>query len=152
MEKGKGTTIHFNTNTVENLSGRVHQLPCCVKYDGVAAVSQYFKPKLSGVHSEDEGLQLLKAHFRGRLLQGATLHLPHPYTGFVLEKNKIGDEENSSTSWHTNATFHDVTYWNHDDLPCHNDHFFRAFHYLTIANALHKPVTPEDLASTSTLF
>ncbi|KAK7268250.1 hypothetical protein RIF29_20945 [Crotalaria pallida] len=149
MEDGKmvtGSTINLNTQegTLNDLTARVHQLPCCVKHHGSAPVSHYFKPK------PHEGFLLQEARFRGRLLQGTTLPLPHPYSGFVLGKRKSGDEEDGLACWHANATFRDVTYWNHDDIPCHSDNFFRAFHWLTLANALHKPVTAEDLASTST--
>ena len=31
-----------------DLSGKVHQLPCAVKFDGPCSVSQYFKPKSTG--------------------------------------------------------------------------------------------------------
>lgn len=51
-------------------------------------------------------------------------------TGFVLGKKTSGD------CWHTNATFRDITYWNHDDIPSHNDQFFRAFHWLTVSTAV----------------
>lgn len=64
---------------IEDLSGRVHQLPCCVKHDGPASISQYFKPKPTLV--SDEGLPLQQAHFRGRLLHGTTLPLPNGYSG-----------------------------------------------------------------------
>ncbi|XP_020231320.1 ribonuclease H2 subunit C [Cajanus cajan] len=121
---------------IEDLSGRVHQLPCCVKHNGPASVSHYFKPKPS-----PEGLPLQHAHFRGRFLQGTTLPLPHGYSGFLLAT--------SSHNWDTHATFHDITYWNHDYAPSHNDELFRAFHWLTLAQALHNPVTPEELASSS---
>ncbi|KAL2338553.1 hypothetical protein Fmac_012999 [Flemingia macrophylla] len=124
----------------EDLSGRVHQLPCCVKHNGPATVSHYFKPKPSD--GGDEGLPLQQAHFRGRLLQGTTLHLPHGYSGFVLAKT-------SPHKWQTSATFHDITYWNHHYAPSPNDDFSRAFHWLTLAQALHNPVTPEELASSS---
>ncbi|KAK7329895.1 hypothetical protein VNO77_24076 [Canavalia gladiata] len=142
MEKA---SIDLNGDGKEDLSGRVHQLPCCIKHDGPASVSHYFKPKPSGVG--DEGLALQQAHFRGRLLQGTTLHLPQGYRGFILGKKT--SEENSH-SWETKATFHDITYWNHDYLPSHNDDFFRASHWLTLAKALHNPVTPEELASSPT--
>ncbi|XP_061347527.1 uncharacterized protein LOC133293027 [Gastrolobium bilobum] len=141
--------VDLKREGMEDLSGRVHQLPCCVKYDGPAAsVSHYFKPKPAGVG--DDGLPLQHAHFRGRLLQGTTLQLPHGYCGFVLGKKSLphASEENSH-SWEMNATFHDITYWNHDCVPCQNDDFLRAFHWLTVAKALHNPVTPEELASSS---
>lgn len=31
-----------------DLGGKVHQLPCAIKYDGPSSVSQYFKPKPTG--------------------------------------------------------------------------------------------------------
>ncbi|BAT76146.1 hypothetical protein LR48_Vigan01g241300 [Vigna angularis] len=132
----------------EDLSGCVHQLPCCVKHDGPASVSHYFKPKYNGV--SDEGLPLQEAHFRGRLLQGTTLQLPHGYSGFVLaKKTSPPSSKQYSNSWVTKATFQDITYWNHDYVPSHNDEMLRAFHWLTVAKALHDPVTPEELASSS---
>ncbi|XP_027333374.1 uncharacterized protein C12B10.15c [Abrus precatorius] len=149
MGKGKGSIdLNRNGKEMEDLSGRVHQLPCCVKFDGPASVSHYFKPKPSA--NFDEAFPLQEAHFRGRLLQGTTLNLPHNYSGFVLGKNTSppASHENSH-SWETKATFHDITYWNHDYVPSHNDDLFRAFHWLTVANALHNPVTPEELASSS---
>ncbi|TYH91297.1 hypothetical protein ES332_A13G108100v1 [Gossypium tomentosum] len=51
MEEEKGTTgsINLSLNGKEekiNLSGQVHNLPCCIKFNGPCIVSQYFKPKL----------------------------------------------------------------------------------------------------------
>lgn len=120
----------------------------CFKHDNLASVSYYFKPKHKGV-GEDEGLPLQEAHFRGRLLQGTTLPLPHGYSGFVLSKSSPPTSDENSHSWDTKATFQDITYWNHDYSPSQNDELFRAFHWLTVAKALHNPVTPEELASSS---
>ncbi|KAJ1433569.1 WD40/YVTN repeat-like-containing domain superfamily [Sesbania bispinosa] len=148
MEKGAPATIDLKRDGMEDLTGRVHQLPCCIKHDGPASVSHYFKPKPTGVG--DDGLPLQQAHFRGRLLHGTTFHLPQGYSGFVLgKKSSPHTEEENSHSWETNATFHDITYWNHDYVPSQNDDFLRAFHWLTVAKALHNPVTPEELASSS---
>ncbi|TKY54664.1 Ribonuclease H2 subunit C [Spatholobus suberectus] len=145
MEKA---SIDLKRDGIEDLSGRIHQLPCCVKHDGPASVSHYFKPKPAGVG--DEGLPLQQAHFRGRLLQGTALHLPHGYSGFVLgKKSSPTSSDKNSPSWDTNATFRDITYWDHEYAPSHNDELFRAFHWLTVAKALHNPVTPEELASSS---
>jgi ribonuclease H2 subunit C len=33
---------------VPNLTGKVHLLPCCIKYDSPSVVSHYFKPKPTG--------------------------------------------------------------------------------------------------------
>ncbi|KAJ0080998.1 hypothetical protein Patl1_11826 [Pistacia atlantica] len=105
-----------------NLSGQVHQLPCCIKYDGI----------------EIDGLKVEEAHFRGRKLQGVTISLPDGYSvsvfvvlqlfliwgssfkngqflGFVLGnkstgKRKVSDtSEENSTCWETNARFDKLT-------------------------------------------
>lgn len=36
------------TDAVVDLTSKVHQLPCCIKYDGPTPVSQYFNPKPTG--------------------------------------------------------------------------------------------------------
>lgn len=33
---------------VVDLTGHIHQLPCCIKYNGPCSVSHYFKPNHSG--------------------------------------------------------------------------------------------------------
>lgn len=83
MEKGGATKIDLKQDAIEDLSGRVHLLPCCIKHDGPTEVSHYFKPKPTGVVGED-GLHLQQSHFRGRLLEGTTLQLPHNYSGSYL--------------------------------------------------------------------
>ncbi|XP_031269886.1 ribonuclease H2 subunit C [Pistacia vera] len=136
-----------------NLSGQVHQLPCCIKYDGPCPVSHYFRPKSTGI--EVDGLKVEEAHFRGRKLQGVTISLPDGYSGFVLGKKSTGKRkvsdtsEENSTCWETNARFDKLTYWNHDTCPTKDDVFLRSFHWFTISEALHKPVTAEDLVSSS---
>ncbi|KAL7089668.1 hypothetical protein ACP275_13G198300 [Erythranthe tilingii] len=134
--------------TVVDLTGKVHQLPCCIKYDGPASVSHYFKPKITGV--EVDGLRVEEAYFRGRNLHGTTITLPQDCSGFILGK-KMPDEETKTTNsecWETNATFKNVTVWNHDEMPSKEDAFVRAFHWFAVANTLHRAVTAEDLEST----
>ncbi|KAK8317374.1 hypothetical protein V6Z12_A13G107500 [Gossypium hirsutum] len=81
MEEEKGTTgsINLSLNGKEekiNLSGQVHNLPCCIKFNGPCIVSQYFKPKL-----KIDGLAVEEVHFRGRKLQGTTISLPNGWRG-----------------------------------------------------------------------
>ncbi|KGN66902.1 uncharacterized protein C12B10.15c [Cucumis sativus] len=132
-----------------DISGKVHQLPCTIKFDGPCPVSHYFKPKSTGI--EVDGLNLEEAYFRGRKLQGATISLPEGYSGYVLgKKSKASEQCDDSSPWQVKAKFDNITYWNHDTLPSQDDTFQRTFHWLTVAQALHKPVTAEDLASAST--
>ncbi|XP_071725166.1 uncharacterized protein C12B10.15c-like [Rutidosis leptorrhynchoides] len=141
--------------SVPNITNEVHQLPCCIKYDGDACVSHYFKPKPTGV--EMDGLKLEEASFRGRKLQGTTIPIPQGYSGLVLGKKSLGNgmrkacdsSEGKGCNWEVKATFEKMTYWNHDSQPSRNDAFLRSFHCLSVAKALHKPVTAEEMVSAS---
>lgn len=130
--------------------GRVHLLPCGIRHSSAAAVSDYFKPRDTGV--EVEGVRVEEAFFRGRKLQGATVALPDGYRGYVLEKSAAKDMQNmdgDASNFVSRAEFQNITYWNHDAMPSAEDPLPRCFHWLTIANAMHKPVTAEELANMS---
>ncbi|XP_057983661.1 uncharacterized protein LOC131168339 [Malania oleifera] len=149
--KGKGS-IKFGCpqGSVVDLDGQIHQLPCGIKYDGPSSVSHYFKPKHTGI--EVDGLRVEEAHFRGRKLQGARVPLPEGYCGFILGKNSVKKRkfelsEENSNCWEAKAKFQSITFWNHESLPSQDDVCLRSFHWFPVANALHKPVTAEDLAS-----
>ncbi|XP_052144984.1 uncharacterized protein LOC127764187 [Oryza glaberrima] len=133
--------------------GRVHLLPCGIKQNGAAAVSDYFKPKDTGV--EVEGIRVEEAFFRGRKLQGATISLPDGYRGYVLEKRSGGKDmkklEGEVSNFKSRAEFQNITYWNHDTTPSAEDPLPRCFHLLTVANAMHKPVTAEEMAYMSAM-
>ncbi|KAL6629107.1 hypothetical protein ACP70R_028872 [Stipagrostis hirtigluma subsp. patula] len=124
--------------------GGVHLLPCGIRQNGAAPVSDYFKPRSTGV--EVEGVRVEEAFFRGRKLQGATLALPDGYRGYVLEKKSADAEVSNFVS---RAEFQNITYWNHDTTPSAEDPLPRCFHWLTVADAMHKPVTAEELANMS---
>ncbi|KAI5667688.1 hypothetical protein M9H77_17541 [Catharanthus roseus] len=148
---GSMTTVDFgwNGDCVADLSGKVHQLPCCIKYKGPTSVSHYFRPKPTGV--EIDGLSVEEAYFRGRNLQGTTIPLPQGYSGFVLGKRNADKSAEVSKEdpncWETNAKFDNMTIWNHDIHPSHDDAFIRAFHWFSVAKALHQTVSIQDLES-----
>ncbi|KAL5975728.1 hypothetical protein ACLOJK_020054 [Asimina triloba] len=132
--------------SIVDLTGQVHQLPCCIKHNGPCSVSDYFKPKNTGIVVD--GLDVEEASFRGRKLQGTTLPIPRGYCGYVLERTKSVDESNKrkrgkcsgisevdSSCWEARAKFQNITYWNHDSLPCKDDAFVRVFHWFAVANA-----------------
>lgn len=64
MEKGIQGSINLRRNgeveTVD-LSGKVHLLPCCIKYNGPCDVSDYFKPKPTGNMPSISDIQSLLA-------------------------------------------------------------------------------------------
>ncbi|KAL3833790.1 hypothetical protein ACJIZ3_008526 [Penstemon smallii] len=149
----EGSSVTASHKTVElirdsaavvDLTGKVHQLPCCIKYDGPTSVSDYFKPKSTDM--EVDGLKVEEAHFRGRKLHGTTIALPEGYSGFILGKKS--PEEKNPDCWETRATSRNVTVWNHDDVPSKDDAFVRAFHWFAVSKTLHQTVTAEDLEST----
>lgn len=140
QENGSVGSINLsNGESMVDLTGRVHQLPCCIKFTGPSPVSHYFKPKSTDV--EVDGLSVNEAYLRGRKLEGTTMPLPQGYSGFVIGKKKLGKRkasdksEEDSGSWETNAKFQNVTFWNHDSLPSQDDAFLRSFHWLAVAKA-----------------
>ncbi|MCL7043699.1 hypothetical protein MKW94_003628 [Papaver nudicaule] len=137
-------TIHIPSSSSESsvvdLTGHIHQLPCCIKHDGPSSVSQYFKPNKSGIVMEN-GISVEETQFRGRKLQGANIPLPQGYSGYVLGKKKkpikrkTYEEEEDRDCWDTCARFKSITYWNHDNVPSQDDVLLRSFHWFKIANA-----------------
>ncbi|TKW37809.2 hypothetical protein SEVIR_1G072400v4 [Setaria viridis] len=148
-----GVTATVDLSPAATDLGGAHHLPCGIKQNGGAPVSDYFKPRSTGV--EVEGVRVEEAFFRGRKLQGATLALPDGYRGYVLEKKSGGkDKQNSDgevSNFVARAEFQNITYWNHDTTPSAEDSLPRCFHWLTVANAMHKPVTSEELANMSAM-
>uniref|UniRef100_A0A0D9VCN5 Uncharacterized protein n=1 Tax=Leersia perrieri TaxID=77586 RepID=A0A0D9VCN5_9ORYZ len=148
-----GVTAAVDLSPAASDLRRVHLLPCGIKQNGAAAVFDYFKPKDTGV--EVDGVRVEEAFFRGRKLQGATIALPDGYRGYILDKRSGGkgmqNLEGEVTNFKSRAEFQDITYWNHDTTPSAEDSLPRCFHFLTVANAMHKPVTAEEMANMSAM-
>uniref|UniRef100_A0A0E0JW25 Uncharacterized protein n=1 Tax=Oryza punctata TaxID=4537 RepID=A0A0E0JW25_ORYPU len=118
MEPAAGVTAAVDLSPAAADLGRVHLLPCGIRQNGAAAVSEYFKPKETGqclvakisdfslrgggrlveesmrarAGVEVEGVRVEEAFFRGRKLQGSTISLPDGYRGYVLEKRSGGKD------------------------------------------------------------
>ncbi|CAH9140013.1 unnamed protein product [Cuscuta epithymum] len=107
-----------NLCSAVDLTGRVHQLPCCIKYNGSSEVSNYFRPKPTGF-----------------------------VLGKKKPDGKGSMSEESSNCWEVKANFQNLTYWNHDTLPSQNDALPRTFHMFDIAKSLHRPLSTEELDS-----
>ncbi|KAG0499495.1 hypothetical protein HPP92_003756 [Vanilla planifolia] len=144
---GKIDLWHGDPSVVD-LTNRVHLLPCVVKHDGPCPISHYFKPRKSDLVCD--GLAVEEAFFRGRKLQGVTVSIPEGYRGYVLAKKKLtGGSDMEANSWVSNAEFQNITYWNHDGLPSKQDPLTRCFQWFAVADALHEPITKEELAFAS---
>jgi ribonuclease H2 subunit C len=153
--RGLVGAIHIADGFTVDLTDKVHQLPCCIKYNGQCCVSDYFKPKITGVVVDE--LELKEASFRGKRLAGTTLPIPESYCGFVLEKKNSKREMVSSKgstsekggldTWNATASFQNITYWNHDTIPSESDTFNCCFHWFAVADAIHKPITAAEVAS-----
>ncbi|XP_060194700.1 uncharacterized protein LOC132623907 isoform X2 [Lycium barbarum] len=117
---GISGTINLNDNLVVDLTGKVHQLPCCIKFNGPSHVSHYFKPKSTGF-----------------------------VLGKKMPDEKRKRSEEDSSCWEMKAKLQNITLWNHDSLPSENDASLRAFHLFSVATALHQPVSVEDLEAAS---
>ena len=103
-----GVTATVDLSPAATDLGGAHLLPCGIRQNGGAPVSDYFKPRSTGpclgveslvsffspfiwlkcwcrgvarVGVEVEGVRVEEAFFRGRKLQGATLALPDGYRG-----------------------------------------------------------------------
>ncbi|ONK65794.1 uncharacterized protein A4U43_C06F1040 [Asparagus officinalis] len=140
--------------SISDLTDRVHLLPCSIKLDGPSEISHYFKPRDTEVVVD--GLSVKEAYFRGRKLLGATVPIPEGFKGYVLDKKKLKKGkiteslEGDFGQWESRAEFGNITYWNHDTHPSADDPLLRCFHWFSVADALHKPITTEELASYST--
>ncbi|XP_077216470.1 uncharacterized protein LOC143851030 isoform X2 [Tasmannia lanceolata] len=66
--------------TIPDLTGQIHQLPCCIKHDGPSDVSHCLFLLLGFIV---EGFEVEEASFRGRKLQGASIPLPEGYCGLM---------------------------------------------------------------------
>lgn len=135
----------------------MHLLPCGTNYSGGAAVEDYFKIKAAGTN--EDGIEMKEAAFRGRKLMGSTLLLPDGFCGFVLKKDIGLNPENGNISkvkssdkeafdvWEADSRFGKFTYWNHDTLPSKADHIRSVMEWLPVSAALHKEVTADDVAA-----
>uniref|UniRef100_A0A804PET6 Uncharacterized protein n=1 Tax=Zea mays TaxID=4577 RepID=A0A804PET6_MAIZE len=109
-----GVTATVDLSSVAADLGGAHLLPCGIRQNGGAPVSDYFKPR---------------------------------DTGYVLEKSRGQNSDAEVSNFTSRAEFQSITYWNHDTAPSAEDSLPRCFHWLTVANAMHRAVTAEDLTN-----
>lgn len=97
-------------------SSSVSRMPCEIKYNGSAPVSEYF------VVNDDNKVK--EAMFRGRLLKGERVSLPDNMEGFIylvwlfiglmLVRKK---DQQGKDVYEVAASFDEMTDWNTDSMP-----------------------------------
>ncbi|KAM9510722.1 ribonuclease H2 subunit C [Guaruba guarouba] len=109
-------------------------LPCGLRYHGPAPVAAFLRVQ-RGTGGE------LWASFRGRLMGGRDLPLPHGYRGMVLQEEDAphGDEDRCVT---VTGTFDAIRDWGADGVPPPGG-LALALQWGDIAQAIHAPV-PES--------
>ncbi|GIY66050.1 uncharacterized protein CDAR_454471 [Caerostris darwini] len=112
-----------------------HLVPCKVNYNGSTNVSDYFTPYIR----EEENH--LTCSLRGHPLKGQKIKIPKGYIGVVLKDNEKMSLSDSNKDFKKVATFKEFTAWNWDVLPTSEDKLVKAFQWINIASALHKPVS-----------
>eukprot|EP00795_Rhopilema_esculentum_P009366 gene9366-17071_t len=130
--------------------GRMHLIPCKVKYSGEASIKEYFESTIRDVNeslSGESDAKVKEASFRGRPLKGKLIDVPENYEGIVFkeERKPYSDEEERTLI--PKSRFDEFLYWNLDNKPTENDNIFRAMKWIQIAQVVHGNQTLEDQES-----
>mmetsp|Transcript_18727 Transcript_18727/g.25948 ORF Transcript_18727/g.25948 Transcript_18727/m.25948 type:complete len:169 (+) Transcript_18727:201-707(+) len=144
----KVTKICFGEQS--NSFVKAHLLPCAIKSNAVAPVSEYFNPQPAGF--EIDGAPVLTASFRGRNLKGAEVQFDPSYSGYVLEEIPCQAGSIEEASWRVSQgdngdrlAFKSLTHWNHDTAPTAADPLCRAMDWAQLGAKLHEEVPVHEL-------
>eukprot|EP00935_MAST-01C_sp_MAST-1C-sp1_P002246 g2246.t1 len=108
----------------------IHQLPCSIDHDGPAAVSTYFRV-------EDKPL---RAHFRGRQLDGQRVALPADVQGAILKQGRAAPEDEIDRLLKVDCQFKEIIYWHHDKIMTEEDHIPQCMDWMDLSKELHSPI------------
>lgn len=88
---------------------------------------------------------VLKNSLRGFPLNGCQFNVPETYRGVVFQEDQRPLDENAERTFKAAAVFNEFTYWNYDKQPSENDKLKQALTWNNFAEALHSPITAEDI-------
>ncbi|KAK3252524.1 hypothetical protein CYMTET_38180 [Cymbomonas tetramitiformis] len=132
--------IQFSTDKLTEGKLQTHLVPCAIKSNGVAPISQYFRPEATD--QVIDGKTVLHAALRGRELNGARLGVPDGYNGYVMRSSQPASSE---TTWTAESQFEELTYWLHDVVPTASDLLPRALEWAELAKEAHAPISAADV-------
>eukprot|EP01025_Chloroclados_australasicus_P003896 TRINITY_DN10928_c2_g1_i1.p2 TRINITY_DN10928_c2_g1~~TRINITY_DN10928_c2_g1_i1.p2 ORF type:complete len:172 (-),score=6.19 TRINITY_DN10928_c2_g1_i1:230-691(-) len=147
MENIQFLSLNTNLSTLTE----THHIPCLVNFNGPAATDKYLICEQHSTNKNNMNNKLT-TYLRGRELIGERTKLEGGNYGFVLKKqNKdqviIEQNENrqiQKEGWESCASFNVVTSWSHQNI---NQNLQQAFNWMTVAQALQKDVTEEEIQS-----
>lgn len=139
-EEARRTHIQILTDKLAEGKVQVHLVPCAIKSNGAAPISQYFHPVATD--QVIDGKTVLHAALRGRELYGARLGVPDGYYGCVLRQSQPASTD---ITWTAESQFEELTYWLHDVVPTASDLLPRALEWAELAKEAHAPISAADV-------
>ena len=141
-DAAQGNTLIGARSSVPPFKTKVHALPCTIRHDGPAAVTTYFQVQDTGIGSGASSAAAaapLRAHFRGRALEGQQVAFPEGTVGMVLEEASAAppDVDSSKRFMEIRSTFDGATVWQHDRDPGTDDVVHRTLEWMELAGAIH---------------
>ncbi|CAG9532059.1 unnamed protein product [Cercopithifilaria johnstoni] len=118
-------SIIFENGPMSNgdFTNEFHLLPCKIKYDGPAKVSQYFI-------TEELGDGKKVATFRGRILNGVKQQFPDGYVLYaVVEK----ENRDNSRVFEISGSATSLMRWEYDRSTSYQSSLVRAISYVNVA-------------------
>ncbi|AQK68735.1 hypothetical protein ZEAMMB73_Zm00001d015372 [Zea mays] len=127
-----GVTATIDLSLVAADLGGAHLLPCGIRQNGGAPVSDYFKPRATG----PDGYRVIQQQQQQQQYQSFSPNRNCEFDrSFVLEKRHGHNSNAEVNNFTSQAEFQSITYWNHDTTSSTEDSLPRCFHWLTVANA-----------------
>lgn len=142
-KKKKKRMLNIRNDGDDKSTVKVHLIPFTVECDEVegepqhARVSSYFR-----VVAGNEGH--CRASFRGREVKGVVARVPEGYVGAIVRVDSLRKEEGERRG-KLEATFREITVWDHDFHPMETDNFFEWLKWPALASAIHAEVEGKSI-------
>merc|ERR1712150_76357 len=115
-----------------------HFIPCEIQFDGNANIDNFFLTTVSKKESNEKEFQ---STFRGRPLEGEEIQVPSGYRGLIVNEPHARATEDENRQMVVTHTFDKFIHWNLDKQPSEDDPVQRAFQWMDISEAIHRPIT-----------
>eukprot|EP00613_Pedinella_sp_CCMP2098_P048546 CAMPEP_0171828522 /NCGR_PEP_ID=MMETSP0992-20121227/7218_1 /TAXON_ID=483369 /ORGANISM="non described non described, Strain CCMP2098" /LENGTH=134 /DNA_ID=CAMNT_0012443731 /DNA_START=29 /DNA_END=433 /DNA_ORIENTATION=- len=119
----------------------VHSIPCSIDHDGPANVNSFFLVEDATPEEMTLSEAPLRAHFRGRFLEGEFVRLPEGCEGVCTSPGcapMVDGQPLVVDRFHeVRSTFEGATVWQHDRQKGTDDPLHRALAWVELAAAIH---------------